>query len=474
MAIETRRNRMKPLKPWLVLLFALGVVGKGTAQTSPFIDIFNTPFTDLSFLGAGARAHAMGGAFYAVSDDPTAISWNPAGLMQMDKHQMSASFHHTSFENKYSGNYASSSAGFSGRADQSIDQVAFVGVVIPFELKGRKFVGSASIPNSVSEIRGIDFRDSMLFTQEINGRLSMGSLGLATNLWQKLSVGLAVNIYGHGYDRNANAVYQISGPPDDTVINYRPRTKSSFSGWNFTLGGMLKMERLRLAAVFKSPGTGGSPLKERMDIRLISDLIVRGIKNPFGGAPSGILFDTNREWILPSILGLGASFQVTDDLLVAANFDIKPFSKAWYKVQTDLFNPTSSFEARDLKWNDINQFRIGGEYYLRVSRFKVPLRAGYRNVPKVYENVDNIHIVLLNDGTSIYFPGNGSQVKGNVISFGSGLAFGQVAFDLTWELASYDFEENGVMISNDFEEVRFPQSSEVSNNRVIFNFTGVF
>jgi len=36
-------------------------------------------------VGSGARALGMGGAFIAVADDATAASWNPGGLMQLDK-----------------------------------------------------------------------------------------------------------------------------------------------------------------------------------------------------------------------------------------------------------------------------------------------------------------------------------------------------------------------------------------------------
>ena len=40
--------------------------------------------------GAGARAQAMGGAFYAVSDDASATYWNPAGLPNVEKNELMA------------------------------------------------------------------------------------------------------------------------------------------------------------------------------------------------------------------------------------------------------------------------------------------------------------------------------------------------------------------------------------------------
>ena len=40
-------------------------------------------------VGSGARAIGMGGAFIGIADDATAASWNPAGLIQLDKPELS-------------------------------------------------------------------------------------------------------------------------------------------------------------------------------------------------------------------------------------------------------------------------------------------------------------------------------------------------------------------------------------------------
>ncbi len=39
-------------------------------------------------MGIGARAIAMGGAFVALADDPSALFWNPAGLSQLVQNQL--------------------------------------------------------------------------------------------------------------------------------------------------------------------------------------------------------------------------------------------------------------------------------------------------------------------------------------------------------------------------------------------------
>ena len=43
-------------------------------------------------IGIGARATAMGEAFTALSNDGTSLYWNPAGLIQMEKRELSATY----------------------------------------------------------------------------------------------------------------------------------------------------------------------------------------------------------------------------------------------------------------------------------------------------------------------------------------------------------------------------------------------
>ncbi|MDI6782302.1 MAG: PorV/PorQ family protein [bacterium] len=64
------------------------------------------PDTGCEFLnfGAGARATAMGEAFTAVADDPTAVYWNPAGLASQDQEgvtMMHNNLYHGLFNDMY-------------------------------------------------------------------------------------------------------------------------------------------------------------------------------------------------------------------------------------------------------------------------------------------------------------------------------------------------------------------------------------
>ena len=53
-------------------------------------------------LGVGARAMGMGGAFIAVADDATAASWNPGGLVQLERPEFSVVGTYGARQNDYS------------------------------------------------------------------------------------------------------------------------------------------------------------------------------------------------------------------------------------------------------------------------------------------------------------------------------------------------------------------------------------
>ena len=66
----------------LLILLSLLFVSAGAQQ----VEFSST----LNPVGSGARATGMGGAFISVADDATAASWNPAGLIQLERPEVSA------------------------------------------------------------------------------------------------------------------------------------------------------------------------------------------------------------------------------------------------------------------------------------------------------------------------------------------------------------------------------------------------
>jgi len=73
-------------KLFYILVFILIATNAVNAQLIPQLGNQRAGTSSLQFLkiGAGARATGMGETFVAVSDDITALYWNPAGLMQFN------------------------------------------------------------------------------------------------------------------------------------------------------------------------------------------------------------------------------------------------------------------------------------------------------------------------------------------------------------------------------------------------------
>ena len=102
---QTRKTRFKMqyfcIKSWVIKglnfrkliiiltvvdLYLLFFISSAGAQAFVRVEIPSSP----NPVGSGARALGMGGAFIAIADDATAASWNPGGLIQLEKPEVSA------------------------------------------------------------------------------------------------------------------------------------------------------------------------------------------------------------------------------------------------------------------------------------------------------------------------------------------------------------------------------------------------
>ena len=74
---------------WLAVLF-MPLVGRAQGlNPGQFYLLAEQSRTAFTVQGAGARAIGTGGAFIAVADDATAVSFNPAGLAQLLRPEVS-------------------------------------------------------------------------------------------------------------------------------------------------------------------------------------------------------------------------------------------------------------------------------------------------------------------------------------------------------------------------------------------------
>lgn len=494
---------------------------------------FLSPFqlTDYNFLGGGAKARGMGGAFFAVSDDPTAASWNPAGLTQLDKPQMNLSFSSYMGRTEYTSTTEGLDFSSSGELKNDVNAISFASVAIPFTLKERELVGGVlyqRLADIYQENRHALILGSVVYVdttiknfvlppmdEKVTGKLDVVSISLGGKLFESLSLGVGVNIYAGNFTSDVSFFASV----DTTGLNgnrFHPHIKSDYSGFNFTLGAMYKIDKLRLAGVVKTPFT----LKEDNDLKLFQDIILNGVVLETPSILASPFFKTTRKWKMPTMIGLGTSYQI-NSLTLAADLEFRNYSKTEVTYRRNIANPedeevTTGDYLTDkwwgsegneppfvpsLEWRDLTQFRIGAEYMINTKFGNIPLRVGFRNDPKLFTTqLDSSWVYLRMDmyvsgADTFYTPTlvqsnygaeNGSWVNGNVFSFGTGIAWSQIKFDITYEYARYDdvnkeiftglipYNERDWVLLEPMEKNRFSKKESNNYSRIMVSFTGFF
>src|SRR4029079_5726097 len=85
-----------------LVLLSLGVVADAAAGDKGLVDSETFSGFQFNFNNPGARALGMGGAFVAVADDATAVVANPAGLVILQRPELSAGVKFPRFTNSFS------------------------------------------------------------------------------------------------------------------------------------------------------------------------------------------------------------------------------------------------------------------------------------------------------------------------------------------------------------------------------------
>jgi long-subunit fatty acid transport protein len=503
-----------------------------------------SPFalTDYNFLGGGAKARGMGGAFFAVSDDPTAASWNPAGLSQLDQPQMNLSFSSYMHRTDYTSTLDAPNLGysFSDKLKYHDNSISFASVVIPFKIRGKDLVGGvlyqrladiyqenkyAMVLDSaiLSSATGYDTATDYVLPhidEKVTGNLSSVSISIGGQAFKSLSLGASANIFTGKFTSDANFFapfsYSYAGGilPIDATGNgrrFHPHIVSDYSGLNFTLGAMYKLDKLRLAGVVKTPFT----LKEDIDAKLFVDVVQLGVISDAGSR----FFKTDRKWKMPTMIGVGGSYQI-NSLTLAADLEFRNYSKTEVSYRRNIADPSGTEVTTggyltdkwwgsegstppfvpSLGWRDLTQFRIGGEYMINTKYGNIPLRVGFRNDPKLFtDRLDSSDVYLRMDYfmtyesdtlyeasfvQSDYGVEKGSWVNGNILSLGTGIAWSRIELDLTFEFARYpDVKKQTSTFRDPFisgakypprEGKTFLEKQSSNFDRIMISFTGFF
>lgn len=335
--------------------------------------------TAFSVQGAGARAMGLGGAFIAVADDATAVTFNPAGLAQMVNPEVSVV-----------GQGISRRLGFqdaqtiSGKRtllvdDSMVSSTRFtpllVSGTIPLRVNGKTLAIQLSAQRLIP-LREGNSRDMMerpedgsapvQLHQSIDqqGQIDLYSFATAYELSQRILLGVSVNYWRGDWNLDSNSTTTAAAT---SFVRYSQN--NHLEGSNYALGLLWRWPNWSLginrSTAFHADYRYGATYASSATPQITA-------------AP----YTTGLHW--PATTGVGLAYRPTDRWLVALDLVRTPWSEARYMSGRGDLNGLNFFDmTKGNRTPDATQFHLGVERILLGASGNVfPLRFGYSREPQ--------------------------------------------------------------------------------------------
>lgn len=393
--------------------------------------------------GSGARATGMGGAFIGVADDATAASWNPAGLVQLEKPEVSAAYRH--FYRKQ--RYYSPSHPESAEADTiDTDSLNYASIAYPFVMFNRNVVislnhqrlyeldkyvsGSFITPTNVSGNITTDITTG--FDMKRDGNLHSLSPAIAAQVVPGLYLGATLNIWDNTLQNNGWRTKKIITTTTDMttvfvgigtlerndVTTTTNRQDASFEGINQHFGFLWEMtDSLTVGGVYKTPFDADIRINQTEDRinTCTSNSNFFGVPSTTdcSAAPIQTSSLITQMMRMPPAYGIGLSYRHSDNLTLA--FDV--YRTEWSRFviregDNNEKNPLSGNDVSEGRLEDTTQVRTGAEYLFIGEKYVIPVRAGLFYDPE---------------------PGTGHVDDFYGFSLGTGISYGNIALDTSYQ-----------------------------------------
>lgn len=435
---------MKLVDGWLVtaVLVATIAATPATAQVS-----LNRP-------GSGARAAGMGNAFIAVSDDGTAASWNPAGLSQLRKPELSV-VHSASWRDLFLEGYRTRdrSAMFTALRTPITDtDLEFASAAVPFTVGGRPvtvqvgwrrlFQISSGIEGDVRRIPtlGASRPTSLLrFDDHSSGSVDLWSVAGAVRVTSRLSVGWSTDLYRGAWQlsQNMNEDPGVLGPTDFIAS----QGSNAIDGHTLNLGVLLAYPSVRVGAVYHGSLRGA--LEATRSTR-------SSLAEPFD---ERIGPDDGAELRFPRSIGVGVAWLPRPLVRLALDVTYDEWTKYLIRTTTP-GSPDRLFSGFDALPPELSATRnavtvnTGLEKLFPVRGRYVPLRLGFTHEPQGERDP--------------WLRANSDQW---VLAGGTGLNSNSIKLDVALEFRWGDFRKSDnispVYVAGRAEELGLPPRPEV-------------
>lgn len=411
----------------------------GTALSQP-IEV--PPFQNLvlrnSFnpSGAGARGLGMGGAFIAVADDGTAASFNPAGLTQLRRSELAL----VGFGDRLESSSRLLGDPFGDPFKTDHYALDFAGLAVPFDVGGKNLTVQVAYQRSVdlfgegqaAVLGAIPVDDDFLtFAADLNpkqkGAFHTASLSTAYQVTQRLSLGATFNYWVADWNASGTGQFRVLFPGAQNPVLVEQESFSQdqdFTAFNANFGFLLKYPRFSIGGVLRMPFGAEYNLHET------------GLDQDFLEGVETVVDDKMRttfHW--PWSAGAGIAIRPVKGLTLAADYTSTRWSRTYLEsvpggvlgtdTQTDAAgNEVATFVDRNFfdllpasltNTANTNSWRVGGEYLIVTPGVVIPIRGG------VYR--DESPVPQFNEA--------GRKIDG--YSFGTGLNFDRIVFDVAYE-----------------------------------------
>jgi len=315
----------------LAALAALASACLAQAQGGPLGSDSAIPATPAP-VGSGARAAGMGNTFVAIADDATAVSWNPAGLVQLEEPEFSIVGQYLWTGDDFTSWHDPEANGEHSFDNFDLNFLSFV-YPVPRPVWNRNLVLSlsyqkrydftrnldANLHTSQSAFGGLFLRQDTTLDFDQEGSLGAISLAAAYEITNTLSVGVALNLW-------RDTFIEESGWQQETTVNsrftagsalsfsrgYSREEYENFRGENLTLGALWRAnDKWTLGLRYETAFTGD------VDYDAV-DWDLRIVPNPLQPFVSNFAITRERREVrFPDTLALGVAYRRNDRLTFA-------------------------------------------------------------------------------------------------------------------------------------------------------------
>lgn len=399
----------------LILSFILFIGPLSAEETTHYFQRIEIP-SSFNPVGSGARALGMGGAFIGVADDATAASWNPGGLIQLERPEISIVGDRV---HRIETIHIGADAPFSG--EQSVDDLSlnYFSLSHPFQLASRNMIVSINYQRLYDLTRqwsfplhifGNQFDVDQNVEYRQDGALSALGFAYCLQMTPTFSIGLTLNVWHNDISENEwqSEVYQRGNGVEsgDRFELYNKTTDSyTFSGINMNIGVMVNATaNLTLGGVIKTPFSADID-HDHSVYTLIDYPDLIGF-----GSTSTSAYSESANLEMPLSYGIGAAYRFNDRLTLSMDI----YRTEWndFIFEDGKGNRTSPLTGKESKVKATHQVRMGGEYLVLNPAVIIPLRWGVFYDPA---------------------PGEGSPDDVFGFSIGSGIVYGRYILDIAYQ-----------------------------------------